>query len=615
MAGGGRTHVAAAVSSLSPVRRRGIRSALLEWALAMIAFRDHHRRLWTYAVLSLLAIGGSAARVPPEDTLAVMSFNIRYGTANDGENRWERRRELLFSVIRDAKADLIGLQEALDFQIDEIVAALPGYAVVGVGRDDGARKGEYAAILFRTDRLQVASAGTFWFSDTPEVVASRSWGNTITRICTWARFVDRRGRAFWHFNVHLDHLSQPSRERSTRLLLERIDARRQLGRYEPVIVTGDFNVGEENPAIATLTESTAGGAPRFVDTFRVRNRDATDVSTFTAFTFGRVTGAKIDYILVEPGTEVREAAIVRTSAGERYPSDHFPVTAQVRLADAEATSLLGRPLVAPPIAPEARARMETQLAEAQATLARDPTNADALIWVGRRTAYLGRFRDAIAIFTRGIAAHPTDARFYRHRGHRYLSVREIDRAIADLERAGTLIAGQADQVEPDGQPNARNVPTSSLHSNIWYHLALAYYVKGDFARAAPVWERARDAGRNPDNLVAASHWLYLTLRRLNREADATAVLAPIRADLEVIENGSYHSLLLMYKGERSVEAVLQAAPEGAGGSAVRYGVSAWHLVNGRRTEAEQLWTSMLAGPDWPSFGYLAAEAEVARARR
>jgi len=278
----------------------------------------------------------------------------------------------------------------------------------------------------------------------------------------------------------------------------------------------------------------------------------------------------------------------------------------------EATSLSGKPLVSPPIGAEARVRMESQLAEAQAALTREPNGADALIWVGRRTAYLGRYRDAIAVFTRGIAAHPQDARFYRHRGHRYLTVREIDRAIADLERATQLIAGKPDEVEPDGQPNARNVPTSSLHSNIWYHLALGYYIKGDFTKAAPAWQRTREAGRNPDNLVSASHWLYLTLRRLGRNADATAVLTPIRADLEVIENGSYHSLLLLYKGERTPEAVLQAAGEGASGTAVRYGVSAWHLVNGRRADADRLWTTILAGSDWPSFGFLAAEAETVR---
>ena len=149
------------------------------------------------------------------EPLAVMTFNIRYGTANDGPNHWTTRREFLMDVIRKEDADVIGLQEALDAQIREIVAAMPAYAVVGVGRDDGKTRGEYAAILFRRDRLHVSDTGTFWFSDTPNVVASRSWGNTITRICTWARFVDRDGRAFWHFNVHLDHISQPSRERST----------------------------------------------------------------------------------------------------------------------------------------------------------------------------------------------------------------------------------------------------------------------------------------------------------------------------------------------------------------------------------------------------------------
>jgi len=234
--------------------------------------------------------------------------------------------------------------------------------------------------------------------------------------------------------------------------------------------------------------------------------------------------------------------------------------------------------------------------------------------MGRRAAYLGRYREAIAIFTDGITRHPGDARMYRHRGHRHLTVREIDRGIADLEKAAALIAGRSDQVEPDGQPNARNIPTSTLHSNTYYHLALGYYLKGDFDRAAETWIKARDVVRNADNLVAASHWLYLSLRRAGRTADAAAVLTPILPVLEVIENGSYHQLLLMYKGEKTPEDVLKAAPEGSGGSAMRYGVSAWHLINGRRRDAESLWASILSGEDWPSFGYLAAEAEVAARR-
>lgn len=272
----------------------------------------------------------AAAPAPPREPLTVMSFNIRYGTAKDGENEWAARREMLFDVVRTANADLIGLQEALDFQIDEIIAAVPTYAVVGVGRDDGAEKGEYSAILFRRDRFHVAEAGTFWLSDTPSVIASKSWGNNITRICSWARFIDRDGRGFYHYNLHLDHQSQPSRERSTVLLRGRIDTR---SIPEPVIVTGDFNVGEANPALATLTLAAGRGAPPLVDTFRVLHADVKDAGTFSGFKFGNHGTDKIDYVLVQPGTEVMAAEIVRSSRDNRYPSDHFPVTARVRLVD------------------------------------------------------------------------------------------------------------------------------------------------------------------------------------------------------------------------------------------------------------------------------------------
>ncbi len=289
------------------------------------------------AILRLFAIGaGLAAPVaaqvarpaPPWQPLTVMSFNIRYGTANDGDNHWTRRRDLLFDVVREQDADLIGLQEALASQIDEIVAAVPGYAVVGVGRDDGRAAGEFSAILFRTSRLRVAESGTFWFSDTPAVPGSKSWGNSITRISTWARFIDRNGRAFWHFNLHLDHQSQPSRVRSTELLARRIAERSDPA--EPVVVTGDFNVGEDNPAIHTLVGRPGETVGTLVDTFRVLHRDATEVGTFTGFKAGNTTGAKIDYVLVQPGTDVLSASIIRTSRDDRYPSDHFPVVATIR---------------------------------------------------------------------------------------------------------------------------------------------------------------------------------------------------------------------------------------------------------------------------------------------
>jgi endonuclease/exonuclease/phosphatase family metal-dependent hydrolase len=283
-------------------------------------------RQWTrsgLAAMWLVVAGPSVARAQQEP-LAVMSFNIRYGTADDGKDHWSVRRGMLLDLLRWQDADIVGLQEALDFQIDEIVAALPGYAVVGVGRDDGKAAGEYAAILFRRQRFNVAEAGTFWLSDTPELPASRTWGNRITRICTWARFVDRKGgAAFRVYNVHLDHESQPSRERSTALLAQRIQ---DLKDREPVLVVGDFNAGEDNPAFTQFLAAT-----RFVDTFRALHREEREAGTFTGFKFGKTDGPKIDHLLASPGTEVLSAGIERFSWGGRYPSDHFPVVARLRL--------------------------------------------------------------------------------------------------------------------------------------------------------------------------------------------------------------------------------------------------------------------------------------------
>jgi len=274
-----------------------------------------------FSLLLALAFGQAPAPQPAQGApLTVMSFNIRYGTANDGDNHWLRRREQLFALLREQQADVVGLQEALHGQIDEILRAVPGYGYVGVGRSDGRQAGEYAAILYRTARLQVRRSDTFWFSDTPGVVKSTSWGNQIERICTWAYFEDRDGPAFYLYNVHLDHQSQPSRERSVALLLARIAARDPRA---PVVVTGDFNAGEGNPAAVAMRAS-------FRDSFRVLQPDAAEVGTFNGFTMGQTSGDKIDFVFVEPGTEVLDAAIVRAARDGRYPSDHFPVTARVR---------------------------------------------------------------------------------------------------------------------------------------------------------------------------------------------------------------------------------------------------------------------------------------------
>jgi tetratricopeptide (TPR) repeat protein len=282
----------------------------------------------------------------------------------------------------------------------------------------------------------------------------------------------------------------------------------------------------------------------------------------------------------------------------------------------EAVSFLGDSLRRPALPAVAEARMQAQLDSARAALAADPGSADALIWVGRRTAYLGRSREAVEVFTEGIARHPGDARMYRHRGHRYITLRRLDDAITDFRRATELIRGQPDEVEPDGQPNARNIPTSTLHSNIRYHHGLALYLKGDFAGALPIFRADVGAATNPDMLVASSHWLYMTLRRLGREVEAREVLAPITRRMEIIENGAYHRLLLLYQGELPADSLLGAGDGDAGvqDATVAYGLGNWHLCNGRRAEAERIFRRILAGPAWAAFGYIAAEAELARMR-
>lgn len=249
-----------------------------------------------------------------------MSFNIRYGTANDGENRWEARRGQMFDLLKAHSPDVIGLQEALHFQIDEILAALPGHRMVGVGRSDGGQGGEYAAILYRDSRLSVRRTDTFWLSDTPDVVKSNTWGAALERICTWALFDDKLGTPFYAFNLHMDHVGQPAREKSAALVRDRIGSRVPA---LPVVVTGDFNTGESNPVTQAMLKSLR-------DTFRVLHPEAREVGTANGFKLGQTKGEKIDYIFVEPATEVLSADIIRTAVEGRYPSDHFPVIARIR---------------------------------------------------------------------------------------------------------------------------------------------------------------------------------------------------------------------------------------------------------------------------------------------
>ncbi len=285
---------------------------------------------------------------------------------------------------------------------------------------------------------------------------------------------------------------------------------------------------------------------------------------------------------------------------------------------AEAVSLLGDTLLAPPLTETVEAERMARYREAEEALAADPGSADALIWLGRRAAYLGRYGEAIDVFSQALELHPQDARLYRHRGHRHLTIRNFDAAITDLRRAAELTGGKPDEVEPDGMPNAAGIPTSTLQFNIWYHLGLAHYLKGEYAAATEAYAQCAAVSVHPDSKVATAYWQVMTLKRLGRTAEAGAVLDAITPGMDVIESGGYLDLLLLHKGERSVEDLL--GPEGAAATlestTTGYGVGAWLLIGGDTTRAVDVFRRVVGGRDqWAAFGYLAAEAELARLGR
>ena len=241
----------------------------------------------------------------------------------------------------------------------------------------------------------------------------------------------------------------------------------------------------------------------------------------------------------------------------------------------------------------------------------NPNNADNIIWYGRRAGYLPDYEKAIAIFSEGIEKFPKDARIYRHRGHRHISVRNFEAAITDLNRAAELIEGKENEIEPDGMPNAQNIPISTLHGNIWYHLGLAYFLKGDYENAFNAYTNCRNTGSNDDNIVSSTHWLFSIACRMKNDSLAEQMLEPIHSEMEIIENTSYYDLCKFYKGLIPIDSLL--TEEGTpSGDAVKYGLANWYRCNGDLKNAEAMDTDILNGKAWNSFGFIASEADRKR---
>jgi tetratricopeptide (TPR) repeat protein len=276
----------------------------------------------------------------------------------------------------------------------------------------------------------------------------------------------------------------------------------------------------------------------------------------------------------------------------------------------EATSLAGKPLFPPKPIPN-QARLEKDLQEAQSVT--NTGTADAMIWIGRRLGYLWRYQDAIAQFTKGIERYPNDPRMYRHRGHRYITVRQFDKAVADFDKAVALIKGKKDEVEPDGAPNPAGVPRSTLQFNIWYHLALAHYLQGHYDQAYTAWVECMKVSNNDDSVVATSDWMWMTLMRLGRKADAAKVLERITPKMDILENQSYHRRLLMYKGLEKPETLLDTAKADDTTIATQgYGVGNYFFVTGNTAKAREVFQKVTSGGGWNAFGFIAAEADLAR---
>jgi tetratricopeptide (TPR) repeat protein len=281
----------------------------------------------------------------------------------------------------------------------------------------------------------------------------------------------------------------------------------------------------------------------------------------------------------------------------------------------QGTSLLGEPLRPMALDAEVLLRRERELDEAAAAYEAAPDSEEAIIWLGRRQAYLGRYDLAIRTFTAGLRAHPDSYRLLRHRGHRWITLRRFDRAVADLERAARLIEGVPDEIEPDGLPNRLNQPRSTSHSNICYHLGLARYLRGEYERAAETYRRGLDFCTNDDMAVAMRYWLYLSLRQLGADEAAREAMGPTALPMDIIENDGYHRLLLLFNGRLTLDEVAPAEARDAIQSATTaYGLASWHRLEGDDVRYRAMLDQILAGESWPAFGYIAAEVEEARLR-
>ena len=280
----------------------------------------------------------------------------------------------------------------------------------------------------------------------------------------------------------------------------------------------------------------------------------------------------------------------------------------------EAFTLFRRPLYHIPYRPDLAKKQQEKLDQALKDWREDPENVERLIQLGRQYAYMGQYRRAVAIFTMGLERAPEDPWLYRHRAHRFLTLRLFDHAIEDSKLAVMYMMGKPDEVEYSGLPGSEHLEIYSLHTNTYYHLGLAHYAKGELREAAGSFRRLIEAARNDDHTVMGAYWLYMILRRLGEEEEASALLESITPGMEIHVSSNYHHCLLAHKGEMDAEAILNAAREEShlGVTASGNGIANWYKLKGQEGKYVALLREVVSTDAWSGFGYIIAEADLYR---
>ncbi|MBG79695.1 MAG: hypothetical protein CMJ39_03160 [Phycisphaerae bacterium] len=290
----------------------------------------------------------------------------------------------------------------------------------------------------------------------------------------------------------------------------------------------------------------------------------------------------------------------------------LPLLALHACQQPQAYSLQGRSLHAPALPDEVQAQRELALKQAKTILAVHPESEDATIWVGRRTAYLGRYREAIEIYTTGLQEHPESHRLRRHRGHRYITLREFPAAIEDLKEADELSRHLTDQIEPDGMPNAQGKPRSTTRGNILYHLGLARYLTGSFDLASLDFQRCLELARNDDMAVAAAYWMFLSATRAGQAELAREALMAAEPEMDLIENQTYQLLLLRFQGNLIEAESNSHLDAGVDEATMAYGIAMHELFQGNEQLARARLEQLVESTNWAAFGHIAAESDLTR---